>query len=90
MKSAKEMFEELGYSLVEDSPNLKYQKVVADTFWVIYFDVVFQYVTSALIRGEYNTYHILDVEELKAINKQIEELGWLEWEDIRSGWTERL
>lgn len=78
MKSAREIFEELGYSLVENSLGLKYQKLVADTLWVIYFDTKFKYLTTALIHDEYETYHVLNMKELKAINKQCEELGWLE------------
>ena len=78
MKSAKEMFEGLGYSLVENSLGLKYQKLVADTLWVIYFDTKFKYLTTALIHDEYETYHVLAMNELKAINKQFEELGWLD------------
>lgn len=76
--TAKEMFEELGYSLVENSLGLKYQKLVADMLWVIYFDIRFEYLTTGIINDEYETYHILDMDELKAINKQCEELGWLE------------
>ena len=75
MKSAREIFEELGYSLVENSLGLKYQKLVADTLWVIYFDTKFKYLTTALIHDEYETYHVLNMKELKAINKQCEELG---------------
>ena len=78
MKSAKEMFEGLGYSLVENSLGLKYQKLVVDMLWVIYFDTKFKYLTTAIIHDEYETYHALDMNELKAINKQCEELGWLE------------
>ena len=76
--TAKEMFEELGYSLVENSLGLKYQKLVVDMLWVIYFDTKFKYLTTSLINDEYETYHVLDMNELKAINKQCEELGWLE------------
>ena len=46
--------------------------------WVIYFDTKFKYLTTALIHDEYETYHVLDMNELKAVNKQCEELGWLE------------
>lgn len=68
---AREMFENYGYKLIQDDCN-----------WLIYdfekkFKIMFykpqQNFKIECLESIYNT---IDVEELKAINKQIEELGW--------------
>lgn len=75
MKTAKEMFEELGFELVEeDERYLKYQ---TSHEYTIRFD---------LLEGTFGAYEDwmdrcymdLSVQDLKAINKQVEELGWLD------------
>lgn len=83
MKSAKEMFEELGYKVLEE-----------DKYWLVYgkdkvdmIDLEFTY-SKRVIGKKYIRFgkpyksikieniDILNIEELQAINKQVEELGW--------------
>ena len=62
---AKEMFEKLGYKLQMDYPYLQYHNLETDTYIWFY--------------GETKTIEIqfdITMDLLKAINKQIEELGW--------------
>lgn len=68
---AKEMFEKLGY-----------EKICDDVNYIIYnfeehFEIRF-YKPQQEFSIYYNDeiYNTIDVEELQAINKQIEELGW--------------
>ena len=74
--TAKEMFEKLGYELIQDDMN-----------WIVYtinkgkwfqFDISFfkQDKSVHLNTRETTFCHSFDMNELKAINKQIEELGW--------------
>ncbi len=68
--SAKEMFEELGYKQISNSVN-----------YIIYnfeekFELRFYLPQQEIeIIGE-PPFNTLDLDEIKAINKQIEELGW--------------
>ncbi len=75
VKSAREMFEELGYELKNNDKNEWYYQRGTEFYntSIISFD------------EEDKTIHVHDggcgnvpiyVEELKAINKQVEELGW--------------
>ena len=69
--TAKEMFEELGYKLISDNVN----------FIIYEFEEVFRLTfdkNNGLINiwSERPMYNTLDCDELKAINKQIEELWW--------------
>lgn len=82
--SAREMFEELGYECDESCDGILYSKYIdSDRCGVeqhsISFDkvdkVIDKYVGEAgFSHRNYIAYIYLD--ELKAINKQIEELGW--------------
>lgn len=71
MKSAREMFEELGY-----------KKICDDANYIIYnFEGVFEirfYKSQQdfSIYYEEEIYNTIDIEELQAINQQINELGW--------------
>lgn len=71
MKTAKEMFEELGY---------KYENYsVIDE--ICYFEnkdvyYVFSLKSKTFFKKEYREPGDITLDELKAINKQIEELGW--------------
>lgn len=68
MKSAKEMFEDLGYKIYyENELTLCYINEENDDY--IYF-----YIHCKKIE----VLHDITIYELKAINKQIEELGWLD------------
>ena len=74
MKSAKEMFEKLGYLEVKDKyiDGITYVSLMKNTYKEI---SMFKDDNKILIPIE--NIEILEYEELKAINKQIEELGWL-------------
>lgn len=71
--SAKEMFEKLGYRLIQDDVN-----------WLIYdfenkFKIMFYKPQQDFkIECQNSIYNTIDMDELQAINKQIEELGWIE------------
>ena len=68
---AKEMFEKLDYKLVSDDINsITYEY---DEIFRLHFDKNNKIIDIWCERPMYNT---LDFEEIKAINKQIEELGW--------------
>ena len=71
--SAKEMFEKLGYKQVNNDIN--YLIYDLDGVFKLKFYKPQQDIEIEVIEDIYNT---LDVEELKAINKQAEELGWLD------------
>lgn len=80
MKSAKEMFEELGYQKVRDSENsLIYDK--ADIFH--YYQILLNK-NDKTVSIKYNhldvthtTFFPVDIKLFMAIQKQLEELGWL-------------
>lgn len=73
MKSAKEMFEELGYKLIQD-----------DAIWLIYnfdnkFNIEFYKPQQNIHVGTKEAlFSTIYTDDLQAINKQIEELGWLD------------
>lgn len=79
MKSAKEMFEELGYEKVSDIP-ICYR--FDDGGYVNLIDFID--IKQKIMFTEYEEYNenkpqgsfFLNKSELKAINKQVEELGW--------------
>lgn len=80
MKSAKEMFEELGYQKVRDSENsLIYDK--ADIFH--YYQILFNKNDKTVsikynhLDVTYTTFFPVDIKLFMAIQKQLEELGWL-------------
>ena len=80
MKTAKEMFEELGYELVFDEEDGKYYKKKNKRIEItkghsdVYIDVYYY-------KNEDRFYTFIDGKELQAINKQVEELNWLKGED---------
>ena len=68
--SAKEMFEELGYELeTENNWGLQYYNEEEDNEY--FFNKEHKWVEVP--KGAYD---VIDLKVLKAINKQIEELGW--------------
>ena len=72
MSEADKMFEELGYKKYEYANMLDYictQKTMGETF---HFKISFLK-TSKLIKFE----QLIGMQELKAINKKCEELGWI-------------
>ena len=83
--TADEMFKELGYKRKYGSENLMiYEKTLETKFKskpfrkVIGFDLVEKeiYVFEGYISIEYNLFGNIDMQELQAINKKVEELGW--------------
>ncbi len=80
--SARDMFENYGYELVKnDEHELIYQTYsypeYDDTEQIIKFDKICKTVTSA--QGfNFNKPCEIFIDELKMINKQVEELGWNE------------
>ena len=71
--NAKDMFERLGYKQVNNDFN--YLIYDLNGVFKLKFYKPRQYIKIEVIEDIYNT---LDVEELQAINKQVEELGWLD------------
>jgi hypothetical protein len=82
--SAKEMFEKLGYKqLVSFKPNDKYIVIAWDMekhgeeFTIYFYGSKEIRIVMETKRGEICP-PLFSLEELQAINKQIEELGWLD------------
>ena len=75
--SAKKMFEKLGYKQVENNANYIGYKYEFSDASSIYSTIRF-YLPQQEIEFYYNDdiLNSIAVEELQAINKQIEELGW--------------
>lgn len=76
-KAAKEMFEELGYELDKEHDNLRqicYTKENEHFEVDLIIDIDQKYI---LKEEEFETSIPINFNEWKAINKQIEELGWL-------------
>ena len=69
-KSADEMFEELGYI---EHFNTEYAEVFR-TDSSHSFGHSIEFLTES--HKVFNTYNTINMQELKAINKKIEELGW--------------
>ena len=82
-KSAREMFEELGYDeIYQNKHYMFYVKDLVNTpeyeRYCIHLEFNFDTKTFNKTYGDDNTVYEITVEGLKAINKQIEELGWLD------------
>ena len=75
MKTAKEMFEELGYEKFENDSRITYEKYNRECK-MIEFDKERMEITFA--DDNYCEVVMIDRKELQAINKQVEELGWLD------------
>lgn len=80
--SAKDMFEKLGYKCLggSDYIAIKYYKSnETDIDITFYKEKEISIVENEYMNKEYDlTIHFLTLEELQAINKQVEELGWNE------------
>lgn len=75
MKTAKDLFEEIGYELVsQDSTIIRYEK----DFDIIKFNLSDN--TIEVYDDWYcgKPFNQINMKELKAINKQCEELGWFD------------
>ena len=75
MKSAKEMFGELGYKQkIQDNVIYYFKEInVPKKYEHIYF----YHINFHLNDKELYTNHCIQYKELQAINKQVEELGWI-------------
>ena len=69
--SAKEMFEELGYEEIKEHSSMFAIIVYSNGKDNIYFDY-----DKKFSKEGYGSFSFIDMELLKAINKQVEELGW--------------
>lgn len=80
MKSARELFEELGYEYYEDDGFNCYKKEKRRLIEPDYisFDRLEREVFMSNSSKNSNGV-ILDMKLLQAINKQVEELGWNKW-----------
>lgn len=79
--SAKEMFEKLGYELdiITDFEILYHMKwEISTTYWVSFnlINKSFECFVNSDSPFEPSKSYAIDIELLKAINKQVEELGW--------------
>lgn len=74
-KSAKEMFEEQGYKL-EKTPNIVWRKEEIDDSFYSYKKVVFDLYNKTFYSEANFESDGIDMQLNKAIQKQIEELGW--------------
>lgn len=87
--SAKDLFKKLGYEC--RTPRVNYgipneiyvKKTMSNSIRTISFDKAGKYIDITekyqdIIEEGYENYNYLDLEELQAINKQVEELGWNE------------
>lgn len=74
-KTADEMFEELGYEIIENNKTtLNYEKEGLYMDKEIVFELLDESVTAGYGTGE--CCHI-SIQELQAINKKCQELGWV-------------
>ena len=79
MKSARELFEELGYKYSEDNYFISY--IGSENIAPVQYQIVFskEYKSIELmptINGKEHYFTRVDMKLLQAINQQINELGW--------------
>ena len=74
-RTAREMFEALGFEFIEDDSSIKYERRIKKERK----DVVFYKEGKMFDAYDYREYDAMkiDGELLKAINKQMQELGWI-------------
>lgn len=73
--SAKEMFEKLGYKKEHRISYIKYYKEVEQCYGgPVETQIWFYQINECFEKNR----EVITMEELQAINKQIEELGWLD------------
>lgn len=78
MKSAKDMFEKLEYKRNLDSNKLIYTKSLKGTYHC--FEITFDLTEKEVELYDDHEAYMINRALLKAILKQVEELGWLEEE----------
>lgn len=78
LKSAREIFEELGYVYSKDEEGIYYSKYFIETDCYMKIEFIFglKDIFIYLENNASNVYTSICLHELKAINKQVEELGW--------------
>lgn len=69
-KSAREMFETLGFKRYDTGQCIKYERINGDDIVDISFVIE--------IKELYTNLYYIDTAVLKAINQQLKELGWLD------------
>ena len=78
MKSAKEMFEELEYKLYKHKTYMFYEKALKENpnYENDYIHLEFNFKDKTFVKtyGDDNSVYEITLEELQAINKQVEEL----------------
>lgn len=75
MKTAKELFEELGYTYKENKSDFMYERCITEN---VYFDCKYKCVTVCDGYSDHDRMPMsIDIPTFRAIQKQLEELGWL-------------
>ena len=78
MMTAKEMFKELGFEQIRnDGYFIKYKKTDNGIDKIITFSIMFRYFDSKYGDYPFTAPYEFDIDTLKAVNKQVEELGWI-------------
>lgn len=72
-KTADEMFEELGYKIVESNKYIRYQKM---NNYYIDFDLKNRSTRVSSFTRPHRYAIYFNMQELQAINKKVQELGW--------------
>jgi len=93
VSEADKMFEELGYEIENENGFILYNKIseINDEYKAIVFNVskgLIDIRTDDNLNLQVIT-TVLNMQELKAINKKVEELGWNEWRRKRSYWRSK-
>ena len=74
--SAKEMFEELGYKIVQNDMNWLRYGINTSKWYACFIDFNLRE-KKIEISNKVDTFgKTIELDELQAINKQVEELGW--------------
>ena len=77
--TAREMFKELGFEQIRnDGYFIKYKKADDGIDKIITFSIMFRYFDSKYGDYPFTAPYEFDIDTLKAVNKQAEELGWLD------------
>ena len=77
-KTAEEMFKELGFEQIRNDGNfIKYKKADNGIDKIITFSIMFRYFDSKYGDYPFTAPYEFDIDTLKAVNKQVEELGWI-------------
>lgn len=74
MKIADEMFEKLGYEKVSDDKySIEYREILDDDL----FEINFWKEDKTISKNYYRDMGYITLQELQAINKKCQELGWI-------------